>query len=239
MKLLETKQSNTKIKKTQSEYNKRDALKMSIRLASMSLMPDSIICAGSKAANCFETCLKSAGRGAFNNVATARQAKTDYWHADKSGFLAQLRAELTAFAKLCDRQGVQGVVRLNTISDIDWETYNIPQSFPTLKFYDYTKRAHRLGKTPANYKLMLSYSGAPKYQNQLKALPNNVPLAVVFRGELPEHFRGRKVIDGDKSDLVNLEAGGVVIGLRAKGKAKKDYSGFVVDTPKNLIAVGG
>jgi len=50
-------------------------------------------------------------------------------------------------------------------------------------------------------------------------------------------FMGRKVIDGDISDLDNLRAGHVVVGLRAKGKAKKDQTGFVVDS--DLIAMGG
>jgi hypothetical protein len=61
-------------------------------------------------------------------------------------------------------------------------------------------------------------------------------MAVVFRGHLPTHFRGREVIDGDKSDLINLRSGHVVVGLLAKGKAKHDTSGFVVDP--DVIAVG-
>jgi hypothetical protein len=36
------------------------------------------------------------------------------------------------------------------------------------------------------------------------------------------------VIDGDLSDLRFLDRTGVVVGVRAKGKAKKDVSGFVV-----------
>jgi len=62
-------------------------------------------------------------------------------------------------------------------------------------------------------------------------------MAVVFRKRLPTHYMGREVIDGDKSDLDNLRSGHVVVGLLAKGKAKKDTSGFVVDP--DVIAVGG
>jgi hypothetical protein len=83
---------------------------------------------------------------------------------------------------------------------------------------------------------MFSYSGAVTYRNQVAKMPAGYPMAVVFRGELPTDFMGRKVIDGDISDLDNLRAGHVVVGLRAKGKAKKDTTGFVVDS--NLIAIG-
>jgi len=230
MKLLSINASNTKIAKTQKGE------KIPTRLASLSLYPDDIICAGSKAAKCQDGCLVSAGRGRFDNVANARRAKTAFFHADQSGFIDQLKKELTNFDKLCKRQNVRGVVRLNTISDIAWENYEIPQSFPDLTFYDYSKRVKRIGNTPSNYSLMFSYSGAPSYKKQVEQMPAGYPMAVVFRGELPTDFMGRKVIDGDISDLDNLRAGHVVVGLRAKGKAKKDTTGFVVDS--NLIAIG-
>ena len=231
MKLLSINASNTKIKKTQEkEFVKT-------RLASLSLYPDNKICPASIAAKCQDGCLVSAGRGRFDNVANARRAKTEYWHNDQAGFLAQLRKELANFDKLCKRQGVRGVVRLNTISDIAWENYEIPQAFPDLKFYDYSKRVNRIGKTPANYDLMFSYSGAPSYKKQVEQMPAGYPMAVVFRDSLPTHFMGRPVIDGDKSDLDNLRSGHSVVGLLAKGKAKKDTTGFVVDS--NLIAIGG
>jgi len=230
MKLLNTTGSNFKIKKT----IKRGG---NIRVASLSLMPDRKICAGSKAAGCFETCLKSSGRGAFKNVATARQNKTDFYLSDRQGFLSQLRAELTNFDKLCEKQNVTGWVRLNTISDIDYENHGIPQAFPALNFYDYTKRVDRIGRTPPNYNLIFSYSGRDQYQKSVDKRPRGTPMAVVFRNELPPAWEGQTVIDGDRSDIINVQAGGVIIGLLAKGKAKKDTSGFVVDS--KIIAIGG
>ena len=136
---------------------------------------------------------------------------------------------------------MQGVVRLNVLSDIAWEQHDIPQSFPDLFFYDYTKRAARLGKTPDNYRLMFSYSGRPQYRKQvLQAACYDNPIAVVFsNGEFPKTFLGRPVVDGDQSDLWNVQAGKVVVGLKAKGPAKDDHSGFVVDLaePIKFIAV--
>ena len=230
MKLLNTTASNTKIKKTQNKPN--NYFGKPIRMASLSMLPDNIICAGSKAAGCMDACLKEAGRAKqFELINIARQKKTDYWHADQAGFLAQLTRELTNFQKnVCERQSVQGVVRLNVLSDIPFEEHDIPQQFPDLFFYDYTKLAIRLGNTPDNHRLMFSYSDRHQYRNQVAAaLPTGVPIAVVFKNSMPSEYLGRPVIDGDLSDLDNVMAGPVVIGLTAKGPALHDDSGFVVD----------
>ncbi len=57
-------------------------------------------------------------------------------------------------------------------------------------------------------------------------------MAVVFackrEDSLPAKWAGRKVIDGDLHDLRFLDGRGRVVGLRAKGPARKDESGFVV-----------
>ena len=162
LKLLDTNANpgNMKMAKTQRATENR-------RFASLSLFPDNSICPGSKAAGCMDGCLKLAGRGRFENVQDARQRKTEYFHADPSGFMAQLCDELQRFQRLCSRQGKRGTVRLNVLSDIAFEEYGIPQQFNTLDFYDYTKRAARLNKTPDNYRLMFSASNEPKYHKQM------------------------------------------------------------------------
>ena len=228
MKLLDTGLGNTKIKKTQDYEN---PFGQPFRLASLSLWPDDIICAGSLLADCREGCLRLAGRGRMPNVMAGRQAKTKLFHNDPELFLSMFENELENFQKVCDRDGLLAVVRPNTISDISWEKYDLPQKFPEMVWYDYTKIAYRLGRTPENYKLMFSYSGVERYQNQVKkALKTEVPISVVFNGPFPKTFMGRDVIDGDRSDLVNLYAGPVILGLKAKGPAKQDTTGFVVHT---------
>jgi len=229
MKLLDTTGGNAKLKKS-------DKSSQEYRLAGLSLMPDDILCPYRNVAGCAKSCLESAGMGVFSNVKAGRQRKSDWWHGDRAGFLDKLRKELTNFEKLCKRQGVKAAVRLNVLSDIPWEKHGIPQEFPDIFFYDYTKNASRLGKTPSNYELMFSYSNEPAYQKVVvKALKSDVPMSVVFRNGMPKYYKGRRVIDGDASDLVNVKAGKVIVGLVAKGKAKKDEGNFVVD---NLIAVG-
>ena len=44
---------------------------------------------------------------------------------------------------------------------------------------------------------------------------------------MPATYNGSAVFIGDDSDLRFLDPKGVVVGLYAKGKAKKDTSGFV------------
>ena len=103
MKLVNTNASNTKIKKTQNKPN--NYFGKPVRIASLSMLPDNILCAGSKAAGCMDFCLKEAGRAQYNPaINIARQKKTDYWHKDREGFLSQLRRELTNFQKnVCEK----------------------------------------------------------------------------------------------------------------------------------------
>jgi len=232
MKLLDTSGGNTKLRKTDGSTTK-------YRVAGLSMMPDDILCPYRNVAACKDDCLVETGRGVMRPVREGRQRKTDFWHLDQEAFKAQLRKELTNFDKLCKRQGIKGAVRLNVLSDIPWEHHDIPQEFPDLYFYDYTKNSSRLGKTPKNYDLMFSYSKAPDYQKfVVKALRTEVPVSVVFKNGMPKSFMGRRVIDGDASDLVNVKAGPVVIGLKFKGSKDKANDDFVVDA-SNLIAIGG
>jgi len=230
-KLMDRSQGNLKLRKTQNDvFNPFD---LPLYVASLSLFPDSITCPGSKAAGCMDPCLKETGNGAiYPEVNEARKRKTQFFHEQKDDFLKLLKHELNLHDQHAKRTNRKAVVRLNVISDIDYENYGIPQAFPDVFFYDYTKRAARLTKPlPDNYQLMFSYSGRPQYRNQvLKAWNTGVPVAVVFRGQMPTEFLNRRVINGDKSDLRNVYAKNCIVGLSAKGPAKKDDSGFVVDT---------
>ena len=234
MKLLDTTgKGNTKIYKTLKSFDKP------IRIAQLSMMPSLQTCPASEIADCYNNCLKFSGLASvYDSINIARQTKTDFWLNNPEEFLEQLRKELSNFDKLCNKLGVLGVVRLNVLSDIPWEKYNIPQQFPNLFFYDYTKLARRLGNTPINYKLMFSYSGDERYKKQVDiSLDSNAPITVVFNGKFPKTYLNRPVVDGDKSDLDNVFQGKVIIGLKVKGKpAKNSDSKFIVNT-NNLIAL--
>lgn len=179
---------------------------------------------------CRKACLYSAGRGAFTNVQEARIRKAKEFIEDTEGFITRLNKELSLLVKKHGKDTI--AVRLNGTTDIAWETYIDMAKYPTIQFYDYTKIPSRAMKSigsnwPSNYHLTFSQSEV----NQAiaaKLAKEDVNIAVVFRKELPETYLGKPVIDGTKHDLRFLDAKGVVVGLLAKGKARKDCSGFVV-----------
>ena len=195
------------------------------------LIPEVKLCPFSIIAGCHEPCLVSAGRGAFNSVHAARERKTKLLLSDPEEFKRLLRQDLTKFSATCSRKSVQPVIRLNGTSDKSW--LDIIREFPEIQFYDYTKVYNRVAKAlPSNYHLTLSYSGAnPEYARNVQAFADKYQanLAVVFRDKnnIPHTYLGRPVINGDADDLRFLDPSGVVVALYAKGKGKKDTSGFV------------
>jgi hypothetical protein len=60
-----------------------------------------------------------------------------------------------------------------------------------------------------------------------KAIAQGMNVAVVF-DRLPNSYKDRRVVDGDLSDLRFLDPDGVIVGLKAKGRARRDQSGFVI-----------
>jgi len=205
------------------------------------LTPDDTLCPMARNAGCREACLVSAGRGQMNNVKAGRLRKTREFYADPVAFVDTLKREIHNATKRAAKKGMSLAIRLNGTSDIPWEHYKgsngltLMEQFPAVQFYDYTKLPTR--KVPANYHLTVSYSEANLKYAQ-KALNSVHNVAVVFRDSksIPSTFAGRRVISGDKTDLRFTDPEGVVVALYAKGKAKKDTTGFVID---NLIAIGG
>ena len=189
------------------------------------------VCPNASAA-CDALCLYYAGRGAFNSVQKARTAKTVFYVKDRETFLATLKENVASVIRKAKAKKMHPVIRLNGTSDIGWERYSVIQAFKTTRFYDYTKSFQRMtafldGKLPSNYSLTFSRSETNEAQC-LDVLNRGGNVAVVFRNELPTHWQGFPVINGDENDLRFLDPKGVVVGLKAKGKAKTDTTGFVV-----------
>lgn len=179
---------------------------------------------------CRRACLFTAGRGVFDSVRRARIRKTKWLHKDREGFLAQLRADVRALERSARRQGLTPAIRINGTSDLPQIALTLAREFPGIQFYDYTKIPRAWERRRANYHLTFSHSG-DNLEDCLRALFHGVNVAVVFdtkRGDpLPMHWYGKEVIDGDLSDLRFLDPKGVVVGLRAKGHARKQTSSFV------------
>lgn len=181
---------------------------------------------------CAAACLYTAGRGRFDNVKKARIAKADWFVKDRDGFVKQLIHELLLFSTKARRQGLKPAVRLNGTTDIQWERYIDMDMFPEITFYDYTKwsvKERWKGLLHRNYKLTFSRTEStdPQWIKET-CLRQRRNVAVVFSGELPKEYLGVPVVNGDEDDMRFLDPDGVIVGLSAKGDAKKDTSGFVV-----------
>ena len=187
---------------------------------------------------CAAACLYTAGRGKFTNVKASRINKSEYYISDKKTFINQLSREIVKIAAKAIKQNKKIAIRLNGTSDQDFisiiKKYNNldllnDDQFKNLVFYDYTAILGKIKKyINTSYSLTLSR----KEDNEsdiIQALKLGGNVAAVFRDELPTKYKGFNVVNGDESDLVMIEAKNCILGLKAKGDAKKDKSGFVID----------
>ena len=207
------------------------------------LIPDAELCPSSAMAECFNPCLVSAGRGRFNSVIAGRQNKTAIFKRFPDVFYELVKRDIAKLKRKAEKLGLGYCVRLNGTSDIDHSAFIA--TLPDVQFYDYTKTVSNVRKAQKldNYHITFSYSGVSgNYQKAIqKARSYGANLAVVFRDKnSPAEFLGLPVINGDDTDLRFLDHKVLdkqaVVALYAKGQAKKDNSGFVVDN--NIIAVG-
>jgi hypothetical protein len=186
---------------------------------------------------CTAACLFTSGRGAFDKVRTARLEKTRYLWQSVKCFVDNLETNIQALERKATRENLVPCVRLNGTSDLPWETLKgskkktVIDLFPNIQFYDYTKNPSRMkkylrGEMPSNYHLTFSRSEC-NHDTCLEIMSLGGNVAAVFE-QKPKTWCGKKVIAGDDHDLRFLDEAGVIVGLKAKGKAKKDLSGFVI-----------
>ena len=216
------------------------------------------LCPMAEIAQCHEACLNTAGDPIYAETKRkGRLNKALYYLNARDQFINQLVREITLNLKKAENDGFEILVRLNGTTDIRWENEsfnldaknaknlglqqrqykNLMQIFPNVQFYDYTKIPNRKD-IPENYDLTFSYSGVLGYQKHVnKALQAGLRIAVVFRDKklIPDRFLGLECVDGDDSDVRHLDPHGVIVALYAKGSAKKDASGFVVDNTKRVF----
>jgi hypothetical protein len=226
------KSGNPKTDKNQSVEGLENIVVLHLNLAPEKLSGFQMCPMASK--GCASACLHTAGNPVFQaQKDKGRINRARFYMQDRPNFLIKLFKELENFVKWCNKNKKIGVVRLNTTSDVPWEIHNIFEKFPMLQFYDYTKIQKRAlkfarGEYPPNYHLTYSLN-EDNYDKAMQVLNEGGNIAVVFRKDLPDTFAGRKVVNGDLHDLRYLDPKNVVVGLKAKGKAKTDYSGFVMD----------
>jgi hypothetical protein len=184
---------------------------------------------------CIAACLNTAGRGGMfkrgettNVIQRARIRKTNYFFNDRAGFMDDLVTDIMKAVNYARRKGLIPVFRLNGTSDLSWEKYptrygadSIFEQFPTLQFYDYTKVLGRKVSHIPNYHLTFSKADGND-SDVAEALLQGMSVVAVY-DKIPEG-----VPSADETDLRFLDPRGIMLGLKAKGRAKKDYSGFVI-----------
>jgi len=188
-----------------------------------------------RTAGCTDACLNKAGRGGMfkrgentNMIQKARIRKTKYFFENRDAFMLDLANDICKAINYAKKQGLTPVFRLNGTSDLSWEKYvvngqgdNIFQMFPTVQFYDYTKVLGRKTAHIPNYHLTFSRAESNDADVGM-ALAKGMNVTAVY-DEIPEGM-----FSADETDLRFLDPKVGYIGLKAKGPAKKDYSGFVI-----------
>lgn len=200
-----------------------------------------------RTAGCTAACLNTAGRGGMfkkgettNVIQEARKRKTRMFFENRSEFMKLLVKDIELGIKQAAKKDMIPVFRLNGTSDLSFEKYsvirngvtykNIFAAFPETQFYDYTKVLGRKVVDITNYQL--TFSAADGNDSDVyRAISTGMNVAVVFGIKktlpMPDEYLGRPVFNGDESDLRFLDPKNVIVGLYAKGKAKKDETGFV------------
>jgi len=223
MELLTT--SNTKLLKGE----KKGYMSWILHLAPADLSGKTV-CAKATA-GCKAACLNTAGRGKMHTVQAGRLRKTRMYWDNREQFMAYLYADIHAGIARAACEDLIPCFRFNGTSDIAWERERIGgktifELFPDVQFYDYTKILNRKVSAYSNYHL--TFSRAENNDRDVaKAIAAGMNVAAVFR-ELPETYMGLPVFNGDESDLRFLDPRPCIVGLTAKGRARKDSSGFVV-----------
>jgi hypothetical protein len=175
-----------------------------------------------------------------NTIQKARIRKAKMFFENRSEFMADLVKDIELAIKQSEKKGLIPVFRLNGTSDLSFEKYevirngklyrNIFSAFADNIFYDYTKILGRKIAEIPNYSL--TFSAADGNDNDVaKAITQGYNIATVFGIKktlpMPDSYLGLPVFNGDESDLRFLDPKQVIVGLYAKGKAKKDETGFV------------
>ena len=186
---------------------------------------------------CIASCLYTAGRGKFSNVQSSRINKANYFVTDKKAFLKQLLFEIRKEIEKAAKTQTKIAFRLNGTSDIDFLylldkhfDFNVDLlAYDKVYFYDYTKSLARAIRYKNYRNYILTFSKSESNLNEVnQALKLGINVAAVFKNDLPKKYKGKKVVDGDLNDLQMIEFKNVILGLKAKGDAKKDTTGFVI-----------
>jgi len=184
---------------------------------------------------CRRLCLHTAGKGALPRNQAIRALRTRFYFDHPETFVSLVVGEIER-----GMRAYRDVPRIgwrpNVLSDIPWEDVApiMVGPRPRVRAYDYTKTWDRTGTD--RYTLTYSRSERTRDVDILEAVGGGRNVAVPFttaRGRrLPRRYLGIPVIDGDMTDYRVTDPAGVIVGIRAKGRARmRAYrnGGFVVN----------
>jgi len=237
--------TTTKLLSVSADAKTKKGEKLGVLTGILYLAPHDIsgyqVCPKSTA-GCREACLFTAGRAvAFPQIIAARIRKTKAFMENRDWFMEMLVRNINSLVKQAAKFDMTPAVRLNGTSDIMWEKIpvmimgithnNLMSAFPDVQFYDYTKvLGRRRALELSNYHLTFSLT-ENNDSDAVKAIHNGYSVAVVMdiskSAPKPATWKGFPVIDGDLSDVRFDDPPGHIVALSAKGKARKDTSGFV------------
>jgi len=194
----------------------------------------------------------------------AKVARTHYMVMHPEQFARLMDNEITSHEKTSKRLGLESGFRGNVTTDHPYEDL-LPRSFfdkhRDTTFYDYTKRADRIGEGIhgnsgiPNYHLALSHTGTGHKESNdkdaIKVLNSGGVVTMVYKKKSrnPTHVEdvatGKrwKVVDGDSDDNVDDRHAmndipkneGVVSGLLLKGVKNEDAGYFANDVDNDGI----
>lgn len=206
-------------------------------------------CAG-RSDGCTAACLaESTGRMSGTGPRQARRRRHASFYADRARFLSDLHTEIQAHERKAKRAGKIAAIRLNGTTDLPWHRMpftdsdgirwaNLHTANPGVQFYDYTKlplAIQRKGSIPPNLHLTFSLSDredSDRHATAYLAAGLNVAMVAAIAkhaGPATVLLGGHTwpTIDGDEHDARFLDFPGSVVLLAAKGRAKRDETGFV------------
>lgn len=186
---------------------------------------------------CSAACLFSAGRGRFDSVKNARINKANYFLEERYNFLQQLAAEILKQYAKAKRLGYRVNFRLNGTTDINF--FYLLQKYASLDveslqdaatFYDYTKVLSYIKQHGHKANVWYTFSRSEHNNTECRAaLEMGANVSLVYKGTMPSHIWGSALYDGDASDDAMIGRQSTIFALKAKGEAKHDATGFVID----------
>jgi len=191
---------------------------------------------GENLSSCSAVCVGYNGNAQrYPKVMESRIRKTKMYFEDRDLFMQWLISDIEKAIDFSLEHEKLPSFRINAYSDIKWENVpvthngvkynNLFEIFPEIVFYDYSKHPNR--NTPENYHTTYSHWGNMKDTEKAYSTKQNI--AVVFE-EMPENlmYQGRKIVNGDDTDLRTPENDGrrVIVGLKFKGSKKEVLDGI-------------